>query len=96
MTVVANIHEAKTTLSKLLEQVQDGEDVVIARAGKPVARLVRIKPQTDKPPRRVLGQLRGKIRYAADWDDPATNAEVSALFYDERPPLAWIKGVAEE
>jgi prevent-host-death family protein len=60
-----NIHEAKTHLSKLLRRVAAGEDIVIARAGKPVARLVPVAEQ--KRPRE-LGRDRGKIWIADDFD----------------------------
>ncbi len=62
-----NIHEAKTQLSKLIEAVEAGEEVVIARAGKPVAKLVAFKPV--KPVRKP-GLLKGKIRISDDFDDP--------------------------
>jgi prevent-host-death family protein len=53
-----NIHEAKTNLSRLLEAVESGEDVVIARAGKPVATLTAYKPPRNKiaPPGSMQGQ----------------------------------------
>ncbi|HEY6320100.1 MAG TPA: type II toxin-antitoxin system Phd/YefM family antitoxin [Thermoanaerobaculia bacterium] len=60
-----NIHEAKTHLSKLLRRVSAGEEIVIARAGKPVARLV---PVTEPPRPRELGKDRGKIWIADDFD----------------------------
>jgi prevent-host-death family protein len=59
--------EAKTQLSKLVERVERGEDVIIARAGKPVARLTGLKPE-KKPIR--YGGLKGKIWIADDFDDP--------------------------
>ena len=62
-----NIHEAKTHLSKLLEQVQAGEDVVIAKSGKPIAKLTGISPAK---PIRKPGFLKGKIRIAEDFDAP--------------------------
>jgi prevent-host-death family protein len=62
-----NIFEAKTQLSKLLELAEKGEDVIIARAGKPVARLTRLR--TVKKPIRY-GALRGKIRIGENFDDP--------------------------
>jgi prevent-host-death family protein len=62
-----NIHEAKTQFSKLIEAVIQGEEIVIARAGKPAAKLVPIQPQ--KPVRKP-GALKGKIRIAADFDAP--------------------------
>lgn len=63
-----NVHEAKTTLSRLLEEVSQGGQVTIARAGKPVARLVPLTP--TQPPPRTPGFLRGKIWPADDFDAP--------------------------
>ena len=60
-----NVHEAKTHLSRLLEEVEAGDDVVISRAGRPVARLVRIAPTTRK-----IGQDAGLVHIAADFDAP--------------------------
>jgi prevent-host-death family protein len=54
-----NIHEAKTRLSQIIEQVEAGGDAVIARAGKPIVRLVLVEEQ---PPRRVLGRLAGRFK----------------------------------
>ena len=65
MTVV-NVHEAKTHLSRLLERVARGDDIVIARAGKPVARLVPIAPGAERQP----GSLRGSLTIASDFEDP--------------------------
>jgi prevent-host-death family protein len=62
-----NVHEAKTHLSRLLERVERGEEVVIARAGKPVAKLVPIEP---KKTRGFLGKYKGQIWLADDWDEP--------------------------
>ncbi len=62
-----NIHEAKTHLSRLLTRVVEGEEVVIAKAGKPVARLVPIE---RAPRRRVLGQDQGLFEVPEDFDDP--------------------------
>jgi prevent-host-death family protein len=61
-----NIHEAKTHLSRLLRRVAAGEDIVIARAGKPVARLV---PVAEPKRPRELGRDRGKIWIADDFDE---------------------------
>jgi prevent-host-death family protein len=62
-----NVHEAKTHLSKLLERVQSGEEITIAKAGKPVARLV---PILDASRKRVPGMDRGRIWISPDFDDP--------------------------
>ena len=64
---VVNVHEAKTHLSRLLERVEHGEEIVIARAGKPVARLVPIEPTPGKRP---IGRDKGKIWMSDDFDDP--------------------------
>jgi prevent-host-death family protein len=62
-----NINEAKTHLSELVEDVARGDEIVIAKAGKPVARLVGL--DAGRPPRRQ-GLLKGKIRIASDFDEP--------------------------
>lgn len=62
-----NIHEAKTHLSRLVERVEAGEEVVIARAGRPVARLVAFKPRTE---RRRPGLWQGRVVLAPDFDAP--------------------------
>jgi len=61
-----NMHEAKTRLSALVEAVLAGEDVVIARAGKPVARLVAYRPQ---PHPREPGVWKGRVHIAPDFDE---------------------------
>ena len=73
MTTV-NIHEAKTNLSRLLAQVEAGEDVVIARNGKPVARLVACEP----PGKREFGALRGRIKLEDSFFEPLPEAELDA------------------
>jgi prevent-host-death family protein len=79
MAVRVNMHEAKTTLSKLVEMAEHGEEVVICRAGKPAVRLVAEGP-TDGP--RPMGLAEGQIWYADDWDSDETNSEIAALFED--------------
>lgn len=69
--IEVNIHEAKTQLSKLLARVANGEEVVIARAGKPVARLVPVRRPAGP---RVLGGDRGKVFLADDFDAPLPDA----------------------
>ncbi len=77
MTDTVNIHEAKTHLSRLIERVEAGEELVIARGGKPVARLVPLDRRTRPRP---LGTLRGKVWLAPDWDSPETNADIARDF----------------
>lgn len=60
-----NMHEAKTHLSRLVERVEGGDEIVIARAGRPVARLVPFRSRT-KP--RAPGLWRGRVRLAPDFD----------------------------
>lgn len=75
--IQVNVHEAKTHLSRLLEQVEGGEEIVIARNGKPVARLVA---HPGKRPDRKPGSMKGKIWVADDFDE--TPQEVIDSFYD--------------
>jgi prevent-host-death family protein len=73
-----NIHAAKTQLSRLVEAAAAGEEIVIAKAGKPRARLV---PLADQKKRRELGRLRGKIKVPDDFDR-MFEEEIRALFED--------------
>ena len=63
---IQNIHQAKTDFSRLVERVRRGEEIVIAKAGKPVAKLVAY--QDAGAPRRG-GQWHGRVRVAADFDE---------------------------
>ncbi len=74
MPKIVNMHEAKSTLSQLVVAVEAGEEVVLARGGKPVAKLVPI----DAAQRR-LGQWKGRVRMSRDFDAPLP-AEVLAAF----------------
>jgi prevent-host-death family protein len=67
MADVVNIHDAKTHFSRLIERVQAGEEITIAKAGKPVAILSAIR---ERPARRVPGMDKGKVVIHADFDDP--------------------------
>ena len=69
-----SVHEAKTCLSKLLRKAARGEEVIIARGKKPVAKLVGLSTQKKK---RVPGRLKGKIWYTPDAFDPLTQHELS-------------------
>ena len=64
---VTNVYEAKAQFSRLLERVAQGEEIVIGRNGKPIARLVRYEEPT-KP--REGGQWRGRVRIGEDFDEP--------------------------
>jgi prevent-host-death family protein len=72
----SNVHDAKTHLSKLLSRVEKGEEIVIARAGRPVAKLVPIK-LPSRP--RVLGADKGLFEVPDDFDAPLPE-ELLALF----------------
>ena len=78
-----NIHEAKTNFSKLLERVAEGEEVIICKAGKPVATLQKIA-ETEKPVRRQPGGWEGKVWMSDDFDAPLPE-EILAAFRGERP-----------
>ncbi|MDR1854641.1 MAG: type II toxin-antitoxin system prevent-host-death family antitoxin [Azoarcus sp.] len=70
-----NMLEAKNTLSRLVAAVERGEDVVLARNGKPVARIAPYEAPRVKPP----GAWKGKAKASPGWDSPETNAEVTKL-----------------
>ena len=76
MTLTVNIHEAKTHLSRLLARVSAGEEIIIARDGKPVARLVRV---VEAPAIRVPGTAAGMIEIAPDFDDPLPDELLAAF-----------------
>jgi len=71
-----NIHEAKTHLSRFVEQAAAGEEIIIAKAGKPMAKLV---PLLRTPSRRNLGIFKGKLNVPDDFDAPLSD-EVVGLF----------------
>jgi prevent-host-death family protein len=78
MTESVNVYEAKTHLSQLLDRAAAGEEIVIARAGRPVARLVALTGATQ---RREPGAWRGRVTMGADFDE--LPAEVIAAFHGE-------------
>ena len=65
MPTTVNVHEAKTHLSRLLERVARGEEIVIAKAGRAVAKLVPLEKAKRRP-----GRLRGRLRLRDDFDAP--------------------------
>ncbi|MDW8316393.1 MAG: type II toxin-antitoxin system Phd/YefM family antitoxin [Anaerolineae bacterium] len=76
MTVTVSVYEAKALFSELLDRVVAGEEVLIADAGKPVARLM---PFVEQPTQRTPGTAIGKITIAPDFDDPLPD-EILDLF----------------
>jgi len=73
-----NMHEAKTNLSKLVAQVERGEEIVITRAGTPAARLVPVAQA--KPGKRKLGGWEGKVKMPSDAEWEAMDREIEQLF----------------
>ena len=69
-----NVHEAKTNLSRLLAKVESGEEVVIARRGTPVARMVRVRKQG----KRQFGSMKGRIKIDDSFFDPLLEEELAA------------------
>jgi prevent-host-death family protein len=78
--LIVNVHEAKTHLLRLLERGANGEEIIIAKSGKPVAKLSAFA--YPKEPRKP-GALKGQIWYADDWDRNEVNREIEALFYGD-------------
>jgi prevent-host-death family protein len=72
-----NIHEAKTNLSRIIERVEHGEEIIISRAGRPVAKVI---PLAGSVQRNGRGSLRGQLTLAPDWDSDAVNESIAAGF----------------
>ena len=72
-----NIHDAKTNLSRIIERVEHGEEIVISRAGTPVAKVV---PLTGRVDRQGRGSLRGRLVTAPDWDSDEVNDAIAHDF----------------
>jgi prevent-host-death family protein len=72
-----NIHDAKTNLSRIVERVEHGEEIIISRAGRPVAKVI---PLAGRVKRSGRGSLRGKLILAPDWDSDAVNESIAAEF----------------
>jgi prevent-host-death family protein len=73
---LVNIHAAKTHLSRLVERAAAGEEIIIAKNGKPLAKLV---PYREEKAPRVLGSMRGQIWIADDFDDPLPDDLLAAF-----------------
>jgi len=80
MAKLVNMHDAKSNLSKLVEEAEAGEDVVLARAGKPVVRLVPVRPSR----KRRLGRWKGKVEMSDDFDAPLPATMLAAWTGDKR------------
>jgi len=85
MSMEVNIHQAKTHLSRLLRRVANGEEVTIARAGVPVARLVPVEAPKKKI--RPLGMDRGRVWVADDFDAPLPDDLLKEFYGGELPKL---------
>jgi len=73
-----NMHEAKSQLSSLTEKALSGETIIIAKAGKPLVRLV---PVEQAPEQRMPGKYKGQVDIPADFDAP--DKEIEDLFYED-------------
>jgi prevent-host-death family protein len=72
-----SVHQAETQLSRMLDLVEEGEEVVIHRHGKPVARLVAVTPIAAAP----FGAMRGEFELPEDWDRALSPAEADAFWH---------------
>jgi prevent-host-death family protein len=73
-----NIHAAKTQLSRLVDAVAAGEEIIIARAGKPIAKLVPLDAPRAQP-KRTLGILTGRLQVPADFDAPLSEHDLASF-----------------
>ncbi|MET3856957.1 type II toxin-antitoxin system Phd/YefM family antitoxin [Rhizobium sp. OAE497] len=76
---IVNIHEAKTNLSRLMEKVAKGESFIIAKAGKPIGKVVPID-EAEKPKKRRIGFMDGQIKVPDDFDTMMAE-EIEEMFY---------------
>jgi prevent-host-death family protein len=76
-TAQFNIHDAKTNLSRIIERVERGEEIIISRAGHPVAKVI---PLTRRVNRAGRGSLRGKLVVVEDWDSDEVNEAIARDF----------------
>ena len=89
MAVTANIHVAKTTLSKLIERAMAGEEVIIAKAGKPLVRLAPVEKPVAVDRAAIFGSMRGKMNLQDGWEDSPFDAEMEREWFgDEATTLA--------
>lgn len=78
--MIVNIHEAKTHLSRLVARAAAGEDIVIGKAGVPMARLVAYRAEG---PLRRFGYWKGRVATTGDWDSEGTNQAIERMFRGE-------------
>jgi prevent-host-death family protein len=77
------VHQAKTHFSRLLKEAEAGQEVVVMRGKKPVAKIVAInEPAAEKPPFRLIGAFRGKVHYDDSVFDPLTDEELVEYGFD--------------
>jgi prevent-host-death family protein len=72
-----NIHDAKTNLSRIIDRVEHGEEIIISRSGKPVAKVIPLTRRVDRVGR---GSLAGQLILADDWDSPDVNEAIARDF----------------
>jgi len=72
-----NIHDAKTNLSRIIERVEHGEEIIISRSGKPVAKVIPLNHRVNRTGR---GSLAGQLTMADDWDSPDVNETIARDF----------------
>jgi len=72
-----NIHDAKTNLSRIIDRVEHGEEIIISRAGKPVAKVIPLVRTISRTGR---GSLTGNLVFADDWDSVEVNAAIARDF----------------
>jgi prevent-host-death family protein len=72
-----NIHDAKTHLSRIIDRVEHGEEIIISRAGTPVAKVIPLNRTVDRTGR---GSLRGRLVVTDDWDSPEVNESIARDF----------------
>lgn len=77
--ITANVHQAKTNLSKLLAKVAEGEQVIITNRGKPVAELTKLKEKAVKKKKPYFGMFKDEIKVGPDFE--WTDEEIEELFY---------------
>ncbi len=84
-----NVHHAKTHLSKLIAAAESGEEVIIARAGKPAVKLVLVTSPVRKSRKHLRGSGIGKLWMADDWDSDETNLAIQKLFEGDDDDLIY-------